>query len=135
MNLKDKILRTAHQVYFNVSPLVLIRILRSTPSMEYGDITDLYKAKITSYLNGILPYNSVSEAIHALAMKYFFENKFDVDDVLLASLFARTFQGKSWYHAGLSLGLKPRGVEENMKSAISQIFRKYYNSFEDFTIF
>jgi len=134
-NLKDKILRTAHQVYFNVSPLVLVKILRSTPSIEYGNITDLHKAKIVSYLNGILPYNSVSEAIHGLATKYFFENKFDIDEVLLASLFARTFQGKSWYHAGLSLGLKPRQVEENMKSAISEIFRKYYNSYEDFAIF
>jgi tRNA(Met) cytidine acetyltransferase len=133
--LKDKILRTSHQVYFNVNPSSLVKILRSTPPIQYGDIPDLYKAKIIAYLNGILPYNSTSEAIHSLATKYFFENKFDINEVSLASLFARTFQGKSWYHAGLSLGLKPREVEENVKNAISEIFGKYYDYSKDFSIF
>jgi tRNA(Met) cytidine acetyltransferase len=113
----------------------LVKILRSTPPIQYGDIPDLYKAKIIAYLNGILPYNSTSEAIHSLATKYFFENKFDINEVSLASLFARTFQGKSWYHAGLSLGLKPREVEENVKNAISEIFGKYYDYSKDFSIF
>ncbi|MEM3946636.1 MAG: GNAT family N-acetyltransferase [Metallosphaera sp.] len=123
---KDKLLRTLHQVYFNVDPLVITRLLKSTPSIdERFTIPDLYIRKINSYLDGTLPYNPVAEAVHMLGEKYFKELKFTVDDALLAGLVSRTFQGKSWYHAGVSLGKKSAEVEETLRQAIRSILNKY----------
>ncbi|MEM0072125.1 MAG: tRNA(Met) cytidine acetyltransferase, partial [Metallosphaera sp.] len=109
-----------------VDPLVITRLLKSTPSIdERFTIPDLYIRKINSYLDGTLPYNAVAEAVHMLGEKYFKELKFTVDDALLAGLVSRTFQGKSWYHAGVSLGKKSAEVEETLRQAIRSILNKY----------
>ncbi|MBW9141535.1 MAG: GNAT family N-acetyltransferase [Candidatus Aramenus sp.] len=129
--LKEKILRTSHQVYFNVNPLALIKILMATPSLGIGDLAEIHRAKILAYLNGEIAFNTASESIHLLAEKYFYEKPINVDEVSLASLFSRSFQGKSWYHAGIYLGLKPREVEEKAKEAISKILSYYYPETED----
>ncbi|MEM1859969.1 MAG: GNAT family N-acetyltransferase, partial [Metallosphaera sp.] len=123
--LKDKLLRTSHQVYFNLDPRILAILLKLTPPASNVTISDLYVKKLRAYLEGLLPYNSVAEAVHLLGEKYFNELRFDVDDVSLATLISRTFQGKSWYHAGVSLGLTSSQVEQRLKDTIALILEKY----------
>ncbi|BBL46245.1 tRNA(Met) cytidine acetyltransferase TmcA [Metallosphaera sedula] len=123
--LKDKLLRTSHQVYFNLDPRILAILLKLTPPASNVTISDLYVKKLRAYLEGLLPYNSVAEAVHLLGEKYFKELRFDVDDVSLATLISRTFQGKSWYHAGVSLGLTSSQVEQRLKDTIALILEKY----------
>lgn len=64
--LKDKLLRTSHQVYFNLDPRILAILLKLTPPASNVTISDLYVKKLRAYLEGLLPYNSVAEAVHLL---------------------------------------------------------------------
>ena len=124
--LREKVLRTAHQVYFNVNPLILANILRVLPKrFEKVEIPVEYKSKLEAYLSGYLPYNAVADAAHYVVSKYFstaedaFLNKTEE-----AVLIARTIQGKSWYHTSLYLDIKPRIAEEIMRGAIQKILER-----------
>jgi Predicted P-loop ATPase fused to an acetyltransferase len=123
--LKDKILRTAHQVYFNVNPELLAEILYNTPSTPTDEIPQVYLDKVRAYLSGNIPYNSAAEAVHALAERHFREAKFRLEGPEAGAIIARTFQGKSWYHAGLSLGKTSKGVEEALREGMKKILSGY----------
>ncbi|MCG3108915.1 tRNA(Met) cytidine acetyltransferase TmcA [Metallosphaera sp. J1] len=123
--LKDKLLRTTHQVYFNMDPRILVLLLKLAPPISAVKIPDPYLKKLRAYLEGILPYNSVAEAVHLLGEKYFKELAFDLDDVSLATLVSRTYQGRSWYHAGISLGMTSSQVERKLKETVRLILEKY----------
>ncbi|BDB97621.1 tRNA(Met) cytidine acetyltransferase TmcA [Saccharolobus caldissimus] len=125
--LKDKLLRTSHQVYFNLNPLIIVQLLRNTYSNQIADYQtpQIYLEKIKAYLDGKLPYNSVAEASHYFVMKHFLVHKIDLEEDLEASLVARVLQGKSWYHAGLMLGLSSKEVEKKVKQALAKLIQTY----------
>jgi tRNA(Met) cytidine acetyltransferase len=122
--LKEKILRTSHQIYFNVNPLLLAKILRGIRSEQISNqIPEKYKEKIEAYLSGILEYNSVADAIHYLTSEYFRSGKYLLEEIEEAVLIGRVLQGKSWYHLSLSLNIKPRVAEEVLRGAISKLMK------------
>ncbi|AGE70101.1 tRNA(Met) cytidine acetyltransferase [Sulfolobus acidocaldarius] len=128
--LRFKILHTAHQLYFNVNPLLLSKILRGTnidsKSSNYPvSFPKEYCYKIESYLKGILEYNSVADGIHAVTQYYFLYPDHFLEEREEAVLIARTLQGKSWHHISLSTGIDRRVVEEYMRSSIDKIYMKY----------
>ncbi|QKR00059.1 tRNA(Met) cytidine acetyltransferase [Metallosphaera tengchongensis] len=124
--LKDKLLRTSHQVYFNLDPIVIVKLLKATPKIPHSvRFNPILVERLRAYLEGIIPYNSVADAVHTLAEIYFKELSFDVDDLTLSCLVSRTLQGKSWYHAGLALGLKSSEVEDKLREAVSRILNGY----------
>ncbi|AOL16004.1 tRNA(Met) cytidine acetyltransferase [Sulfolobus sp. A20] len=129
--LKDKLLRTSHQVYFNVNPCVLALLLDNTPPVNNGlsEIPSLYIDKIKAYINGILPYNSIAEASHSLVTNYFLLlPKTKLAEELECSLIARVLQGKSWYHAGLMLGISSREVEKRVKKGLSELLKIFVDA-------
>jgi len=60
-----------------------------------------------------------------LITKHFLELKVNLSIEAEASLVARVLQGKSWYHAGLMLGLSSREVEERVKQGLEVLLRTY----------
>ncbi|MCY0859673.1 MAG: GNAT family N-acetyltransferase [Sulfolobaceae archaeon] len=125
--LKDKLLRTLHQVYFNVNPKVLAKLLDSTPEQKYFDIPALYVEKVKAYLDGLIPYNAAADAIHFIVTKYFYERPGSLSIEEESSIIARTLQGKSWSHAALMLGIKNHEVEENLKNGLKKIVSLFSN--------
>ncbi|AKA75064.1 tRNA(Met) cytidine acetyltransferase [Saccharolobus solfataricus] len=124
--LKDKLLRTSHQVYYNLNPQLIVLLLRNTYSERIeGEVPDLYVDKIKAYTEGKVPYNVIAEAAHFLVTKHFLELKADLSIEAEASLVARVLQGKSWYHAGLMLGLSSREVEDNVKQSLGVLLETY----------
>jgi len=85
----------------------------------------VYLDKVRAYLSGNIPYNSAAEAVHALAERHFREAKFRLEGPEAGAIIARTFQGKSWYHAGLSLGKTSKGVEEALREGMKKILSGY----------
>ncbi|BCU69146.1 tRNA(Met) cytidine acetyltransferase TmcA [Stygiolobus caldivivus] len=125
--LREKILRTSHQVYFNVNPLTLDTILRSLPVKDTSGepLPEEYKSKLEAYLSGYLPYNAVADAVHYVLYKYFtYSRERFLDQIEEAVLISRTLQGKSWYHISLYLDIKPRIAEEYMRSALVKLLGK-----------
>ncbi|MEM3971913.1 MAG: tRNA(Met) cytidine acetyltransferase TmcA [Saccharolobus sp.] len=125
--LKDKLLRTSHQVYFNLNPVTIALLLKNThwTGLRYQEIPGLYIDKIKAYLSGKVPYNTVAEAAHYIVTKYFLELKSDIGLDFEAALVARVLQGKSWYHAGIMLGLPNKEVENRVKLGLSKILELY----------
>ncbi|MEM0200216.1 MAG: GNAT family N-acetyltransferase, partial [Saccharolobus sp.] len=125
--LKDKLLRTSHQVYFNLNPVTIALLLKNThwTGLQYQEIPGLYIDKIKAYLSGKVPYNTVAEAAHYIVTKYFLELKSDIGLDFEAPLVARVLQGKSWYHAGIMLGLPNKEVENRVKLGLSKILELY----------
>jgi len=124
--LKTKIIKTAHQVYFNVSPITLAKLLDSIPI--YGKVNDLdshYIEKIKAFLEGILPYNSVAEAVNILTEKYFWERPINLDIIEEATLIGRVLQGRSWSHIGYALNKTPREVEEILLSSVNKLMKAF----------
>ncbi|AEE93424.1 ATPase of unknown function [Acidianus hospitalis W1] len=128
--LKDKILRTSHQVYFNVNPRILAKILTNIEFKKEIEIDDTYIGKIYAYLNGKIPYNSASEAIHAIAEKYFYDLSFKLDEEEVSAIIARTFQGKSWSHSAKMLSVNNQEAENLLRRGIEKIVKKYYGQEE-----
>ncbi|QGA54818.1 GNAT family N-acetyltransferase [Sulfolobus sp. E5-1-F] len=124
--LKDKLLRTSHQVYYNLNPQLIALLLRNTyTERREGEVPDLYANKIKAYIGGKVPYNVIAEAAHFLVTKHFLELKVNLSIEVEASLVARVLQGKSWYHAGLMLGLGSRDVEERVKQGLEVLLETY----------
>ena len=124
--LKVKILRTAHQVYFNISPITLAKLLDSIPAYKKVEGLDPhYIEKIKAFLEGILPYNSVADAISILTEKYFWERPINLDIIEEATLVGRVLQGKSWSHIGYALNKTPREVEEILLSSVSKLMKAF----------
>ncbi|WP_016731791.1 tRNA(Met) cytidine acetyltransferase TmcA [Saccharolobus islandicus] len=124
--LKDKLLRTSHQVYYNLNPQLIALLMRNTYSeRREGEVPDLYVNKIKAYIEGKVPYNVIAEAAHFLITKHFLELKVNLNIEAEASLVARVLQGKSWYHVGLMLGLNSREVEERVKQGLEVLLRTY----------
>lgn len=124
--LKMKVLRTAHQVYFNISPLTLAKLLDSISAyLKVGDLDKYQIEKIKAYLEGILPYNAVAESISLMAEKYFWEKPIKLDIIEEATLVGRVLQGKSWSHIGYALGKSPREVEEILLSSVSKLMKAF----------
>lgn len=119
--LKDRLLRTTHQVYFNVNPRVIAKLLTSTEKAKYEEVPDTYIEKTKAYIDGFIPYNAAADAIHFLITKYFYELPGSLNLNEEASLVARTLQGKSWHHAGLMLNMKNNEVEYNLKEGLKKI--------------
>ncbi|MEM3269802.1 MAG: hypothetical protein QXZ61_05120, partial [Saccharolobus sp.] len=65
------------------------------------------------------------EAAHYIVTKYFLELKSDIGLDFEAPLVARVLQGKSWYHAGIMLGLPNKEVENRVKLGLSKILELY----------
>ncbi|BDC19012.1 GNAT family N-acetyltransferase [Acidianus sp. HS-5] len=128
--LKDKILRTSHQVYFNVNPRVLAKIIINTEFKKKIEIDNEYVGKIYAYINGKIPYNSAADAIHAIAEKYFYDMSFKLSEEEISAIIARTFQGKSWFHSGKMLGVNNQKVEDLLRSGIEKIIKKYFGQEE-----
>ena len=119
--LREKLLRTSHQVYFNVNPLLLAKILHSLPKKEGSvSLPEEYKSMVEAYLSGYLPYNAVAHVVHYLVYNYFTYKSF-LDLIEEAVLIGRSLQGKSWYHLSLYLGVKPRVAEEYLRSALRKM--------------
>lgn len=124
--LKTKILKTAHQVYFNVSPITLAKLLASIPAhKKVEDLDSYYIEKIKAFLEGILPYNSVADAIYILTEKYFWERPINLDVIEEATLVGRVLQGKSWSHIAYALNKTPREVEEILLSSVSKLMKAF----------
>ncbi len=128
--LKDKILRTSHQVYFNVNPRILAKIITSIEYKKRVDIDDEYAGKIFAYLNGKIPYNSAAEAIHAISEKYFYDLSFELSEDEISAIIARTFQGKSWSHSAKMIGVNNQKAEELLRCGIKKIAKKYFGQEE-----
>ncbi|AWR97055.1 GNAT family N-acetyltransferase [Acidianus sulfidivorans JP7] len=134
---KDKIILSAHQVYFNVNPEILVKIITSINSTKFVELNKPCISKINAYLNGYIAYNSASDAIHKLALKYFYEignfnNNIDIKS--LSVLFARTFQGKSWPHISYMLGIRQSEAEPMLRNAVKEMLKLIYgeDSKEDY---
>ncbi|WP_338601002.1 tRNA(Met) cytidine acetyltransferase TmcA [Sulfolobus tengchongensis] len=129
--LKDKLLRTSHQVYYNLNPLLIALILRSTYKNDLIKLEDripyLYLEKIKSYISGEIPYNSIADAAHYITTKYFLEPRINLSEDIEGALVARVLQGKSWYHAGLMLGLSSKEVELKVKTGLRELLQSYDN--------
>ncbi|EZQ03197.1 tRNA(Met) cytidine acetyltransferase [Candidatus Acidianus copahuensis] len=121
--LKDKILRTSHQVYFNINPIILLKILSCCKIEKKFEIPESYRDKILAYVNGILPYNSVAEAVHSILVKYFYLLPIHLDDIELGVLIARCLQGKSWYHLSIILGINQSKAEKILKDALGKLMQ------------
>lgn len=126
--LKDKILFTSHQVYFNVNPEVLVKIITAIKTKKTIELNEVYKAKIQAYLDGYIAYNSASEAIHALALKYFYELDKPIDEKSLAVLFSRVFQGKSWSHIAHMIGIKQSEAEKMLRNSLKEMLNSIEKS-------
>jgi len=124
--LKMKIIKTAHQVYFNVSPITLAKLLDSIPIYQkVNDLDSYYIEKIKAFLEGILPYNSVADAINILTEKYFWERPINLDIIEEATLVGRVLQGRSWSHISYALNKTPREVEEILLSSVNKLMKAF----------
>ncbi|ARM75698.1 tRNA(Met) cytidine acetyltransferase TmcA [Acidianus manzaensis] len=121
--LKDKILLSSHQVYFNVNPEILVKIILSINSKKVIELNDICISRIQAYLDGYIAYNSASDAIHKLALKYFYENNNKIDIKQLSVLFGRTFQGKSWSHISYMLSIRQSEAETMLRNAVKEILK------------
>ncbi|MBB5254551.1 tRNA(Met) cytidine acetyltransferase TmcA [Sulfurisphaera ohwakuensis] len=125
-NLKRKIINTAHQVYFNVSPLSLAKLLDSINAFKkIDDLRSQDIDKINAYLEGILPYNSVADSIGLLTEKYFWEMPIKLDLLEEAVLVGRVLQGKSWSHISYNIEKSPRETEEILRNAVNKLMKAF----------
>ncbi|WP_338599306.1 tRNA(Met) cytidine acetyltransferase TmcA [Sulfolobus tengchongensis] len=128
--LKEKLLNTLHDVYFNMHPEIARMLLIGT-KVAHKDVfvSPILLDKTISFLQGTSPYESSADALHMLTIKYFWDGKRDwnlaADEELV--LIAKILQGKPWSYVATVLGTNRSQVYELIYSAVAQIMKKYYN--------
>lgn len=128
--LKEKLLNTLHDVYFNMNPEVVRLILKgSSVAHKTVDVNPILLDKTISFLQGVSPYESSADGIHMLTLKYFWDGERDwgltQDEELV--LIAKVIQGKPWSYVSTILDSNRTHIYELIYSAISKIMQKYYN--------
>ncbi|MBP1357133.1 MAG: tRNA(Met) cytidine acetyltransferase [Sulfolobus sp.] len=126
--LKDKLLLTIHDTYFNLEPDLARLILDSIKVHRKVYVNNVYLDKIAAFLQGISPYESTSDAIHMLALKYFWdaERDWSLSSLEEDALIAKTLQGKPWSNASSILGINTAELNELIYQAVQKLAKKYY---------
>ncbi|MEM1629414.1 MAG: tRNA(Met) cytidine acetyltransferase TmcA [Saccharolobus sp.] len=127
--LKEKLLNTLHDVYYNMSPEVARLLLKGAKANKDIFISPIFVDKVVSFLQGTSPYESAADGIHMLTLKYFWDSERDwslTRDEEIA-LIGKVLQGKPWSYVSQILGINRSQVYELIYTAIALLMNKYYN--------
>ncbi len=134
--LKEKLLNTLHDVYFNINPEVARLLLTGAKASKTVNINDILIDKVVSFLQGISPYESSADGIHMLAIKYFWDSNRDWslsrDEELV--LIAKVIQGKPWNYVSSLLESNRSHIYELIYDSVSKLMKKYYNLSAESTV-
>jgi tRNA(Met) cytidine acetyltransferase len=128
--LKDRIMRTLPDVYFDMEPATAASILRALRVGREVEVTQIHRAKLLSFLEGYSPYEAAADAIHAIFTRYLWDSKRDwsLSEVQESSLVAKVLQGRPWGKAALSVKMRRTDLEEVIFSAVKEMFHKYFGT-------
>jgi tRNA(Met) cytidine acetyltransferase len=127
--LKEKLLNTLHDVYFNINPEIARLLLLGAKVHKNISISPVMLDKVISFLQGVSPYESAADGIHMLAIKYFWDAERNwslLKDEEIA-LIAKVIQGKPWSYVSAILETNRSQVYELIYSAVAQLMSKYYS--------
>ncbi len=130
--LKEKLVLTAHQVYYKLSPLVIALLLKHTEPLGWKpEVSEYDLRRIEEYLSGSLPYNAVADSVHKVLMNYL-AGEVKLKDEDLAVLVARVLQGRSWSQVAQALGLGgSKAAERAFRDALNALLRAFFSNERD----
>jgi len=123
--LKERLVLTAHQVYYKMNPKLLALLLKSTGPLSWNveAVEEDFRAA-ERYLDGEVPYNAVAHAFHKLLLKALSLNDLPLSEESLALMAARVLQGRSWSQTAVALNL---GGSSNAEKAFREAARSLLN--------
>lgn len=126
--LKEKLLLTLHDTYFNLEPELARLMLSSISAHKEISVNSAFLDKISAFLQGVSPYESTADAIHLLTLKYFWDSKrsWTLDPLEENALIAKTLQGKPWSNAAAILGVNTVTLNEVIYKAVQKMAKNYY---------
>ncbi|BCU67065.1 ATPase [Sulfolobales archaeon HS-7] len=118
--LKQRIILTIHDVYFDLSPEIALSILKHLNYKESLTIDRIHILKLVAFVNGELPYESVSDSIKLLFHKYIMENIRNdrLTPEMEMALVSKVLQGKPWGTTGFLLGLRSQDIQQLIHEAV-----------------
>jgi len=127
--LKERLLNTVFDVYYDMSPTLARILLDSIRAHRDIELNKIYLAKLTAFLQGTSPYESSADAIHMLTLKYFWDAKRDwrLDEEEEIVLIGKVLQGKPWRYLSSTLGINRTRITELIYSSVSTLSKRYYN--------
>ncbi|EZQ11087.1 ATPase [Candidatus Acidianus copahuensis] len=126
--LKDKMLNTLHDVYFNMSPELASILISGSVAFKKFDVNKVYLSKALAFVRGISPYESSADAIHALVLKYFWEKRdWSLSREEEMMLVGKVLQGRPWGYLISSIGISRSQASEMIYPSIVTLLKNYYN--------
>ncbi|WP_054846000.1 tRNA(Met) cytidine acetyltransferase TmcA [Sulfuracidifex tepidarius] len=127
--LKEKLLNTLHDVYFNMSPEIARILITGTRAHRDVNVDPIYLDKVLAFIKGTSPYESSADGIHMLVMKYFWDSKrqWSVMPDEEEFLIGKVIQGKPWGNVSAVLSSNRSQVTEGIYTAIAEILNRYYH--------
>ncbi len=127
--LKEKLLNTLHDIYFNMSPEIARILISGTRAHRDVDVDPIYLDKVLAFVKGTSPYESSADGIHMLVMKYFWDSKreWSVMPDEEEFLIGKVIQGKPWGNVSAVLSTNRSQVTEGIYTAIAEILNRYYH--------
>lgn len=131
--LKEKVLGSLHDVYFDMSPSAASKVISSIRVHKDVVLDRLTEARLKAFLRGLVPYEAVPDAVRSIFLKYLWDGERDwsLPHQAEAGLVAKLIQGKPWGKAALSVGTRRVDLEGDLYSAVSQLYSRYLNSERD----
>ncbi|MUN28890.1 tRNA(Met) cytidine acetyltransferase TmcA [Sulfuracidifex metallicus] len=126
--LKEKLLNTLHDVYFNMNPEIARLLINGTGAHKEIDINPIYLDKVLAFVKGTSPYESSADGIHMLVLKYFWDSKRkwsimpDEEEFLIA----KVIQGKPWGNVSAVLSSSRSQVTEGIYTSVAEMLNRYY---------
>ncbi len=126
--LKEKLLNTLHDVYFNMNPEIARLLINGAKAHRDLEVSPIYLDKVLAFVKGTSPYESSADGIHMLVLKYFWDSKRDwsVMSDEEEYLIAKVIQGKPWGNVSAVLSTNRSQVTEGIYTAIAEILNRYY---------
>jgi tRNA(Met) cytidine acetyltransferase len=127
--LKDRLMKTLHDVYYTIDPWIARLILNGIKVHKEIELNSIYKDKIASFLQGVSPYETAADAIQDLVRKYFWDAKRDwsLDPLEEVVLISKVIQGKPWNLTSITLEMNRTQTTEILYDAIAKLAKRYYN--------
>ncbi len=95
LELRNRILESAHDVYFDMNPEILRQLLSFPKTRGELKLRQSQKIRLKDYLRDLSTYEMASDAIRRLLITYLLTSD-GVDPKLVRVLLAKNLQGKPW---------------------------------------
>ena len=125
-----RLLNSLYDTYSDLEVEVAELLLRSPYGREDVklNLSKSQKARLKSYVNGIVTYEVANDAIGKLVKAHFLlksSRRVELDDVEERLLIAKCLQGRGWSDAARACGFSPSKIKSAVRGIVSRLWEGY----------